>query len=209
MNALWYSHKKSLNDIKKICQISFLVPNLVAFSCYMVNIHLEMQFMRCDTKRAIWLDLYNKYISIFCIKHMSIIFRTLQMTVDKCEFTPTTKETSRVCNTVPFGGEIHQRTVDSPKQSQQCRKGFHALTSSSLLWRHNGHDGVSNHQPHDCLLNRIFRHISKKTPKLHVTGLCAGAGEFPTQMVSNAENFSIWWRHHDEEIAPGCTILSW
>ena len=23
----------------------------------------------------------------------------------------------------------------------------------SLLWRHNGHDGVSNHQPHDCLLN--------------------------------------------------------
>ena len=23
----------------------------------------------------------------------------------------------------------------------------------SLLWRHNGHDGISNHQPHDCLLN--------------------------------------------------------
>ena len=23
-----------------------------------------------------------------------------------------------------------------------------------LQWRHNGHDGVSNHQPHDCLLNR-------------------------------------------------------
>ena len=34
--------------------------------------------MRCDTKRAIWLDLYNKHISIFCIKHMSTIFRTLQ-----------------------------------------------------------------------------------------------------------------------------------
>ena len=24
----------------------------------------------------------------------------------------------------------------------------------SLQWRHNGHDGVSNHQPHHCLLNR-------------------------------------------------------
>ena len=23
------------------------------------------------------------------------------------------------------------------------------------------------------------------------------AGEFPTQMTSNAENVSIWWRHHD------------
>ena len=25
-----------------------------------------------------------------------------------------------------------------------------------LQWRHNGVDGVSNHQPHDCLLNRLF-----------------------------------------------------
>ena len=27
----------------------------------------------------------------------------------------------------------------------------------SLQWRHNGRDSVSNHQPHDCLLNRLFR----------------------------------------------------
>ena len=27
----------------------------------------------------------------------------------------------------------------------------------SLQWRHNGRDIVSNHQPHDCLLNRLFR----------------------------------------------------
>ena len=26
-----------------------------------------------------------------------------------------------------------------------------------LLWRHNGRDSVLNHQPHDCLLNRLFR----------------------------------------------------
>ena len=43
----------------------------------------------------------------------------------------------------------------------------------ALLWRHNGHDGVSNHQPHDSLLNRLFRRRSKKTSKLCVTGLCA------------------------------------
>ena len=24
-----------------------------------------------------------------------------------------------------------------------------------------------------------------------------GTGEFPAQMASNAENVSIWWRHHD------------
>ena len=44
----------------------------------------------------------------------------------------------------------------------------------SLLWRHNGRYGVSNHQPHDCLLNPLFRCRSKKTSKLRVTGLCAG-----------------------------------
>ena len=69
-----------------------------------------------------------------------------------------------------------------------------------LQWRHNGRGSGSNHQPHDCFLNRLFRHRSKKTSKLRVTGLCAGnspeAGEFPAQMASNAENVSIWWRHH-------------
>ena len=59
----------------------------------------------------------------------------------------------------------------------------------SLQWHHNG-----------CLLNRLFRGRSKKTSKLRVTGLCAGnspvTGEFPAQRASNAENVSVWWRHH-------------
>ena len=48
-----------------------------------------------------------------------------------------------------------------------------------LLWRHNDHDGVWNHQPHGCLLNRLFRRRSKKTSKLRVTGLCAGNSPGP------------------------------
>ena len=75
----------------------------------------------------------------------------------------------------------------------------------SLHWRHNGHDSVSNRQAHDCLLYRLFRRWSKKTSKLRATGLCArnspGTGEFPAQMASNAENVSIWWRHH---VLPSC-----
>ena len=171
---------------------------------------------------------------------------------------------------------------------------------STLQWRHNGRHGVSNHQPHHCLLNRLFgrrsnkisklrlcagnspgpvnsppkgsvtrkmfpfddvimndfdssvdlsassaviyatkcllnimcsrisyTHYSdvimsamasqitslkiaystvyseedKKTSKLRATGLCAGnslmACELPAQRASNAENVSVWWRHHD------------
>ena len=81
---------------------------------------------------------------------------------------------------------------------------YHFVDSSgapvALRWRHNDRDGVSNHQPRDCLLNRLFRRRSKKTSKLRVTGLCAGnspgTGEFPAQMASYAENVSIWWRRH-------------
>ena len=82
--------------------------------------------------------------------------------------------------------------------------GWWTGASFTLQWRHNGRDSVSNHQPHDCFLNRLFRRSSKKTSKLRVSGLCAGnspgTGEFPAQMASNAENVSIWWRHHDLRI---------
>ena len=75
-----------------------------------------------------------------------------------------------------------------------------AVKERSLRWLHNGRDGVSNHQPHDCLLNRLFRRRSKKTSKLRVTGHCVGnspvTGEFPAQMASYAEILSISWRHH-------------
>ena len=61
---------------------------------------------------------------------------------------------------------------------------FHALFPP-LQWRHNGRDGVWNHQPLDCLFSRLFRCRSKYTSKLGVTGLCEGnspvTGEFPAQ----------------------------
>ena len=73
----------------------------------------------------------------------------------------------------------------------------------ALWWRHNGHDGISNHQPHDFLLNRLFRCGSKKTSKLHVTGLCAGnspgTGEFPAHMASNAKKM---FPFHDVIMCP-------
>ena len=72
--------------------------------------------------------------------------------------------------------------------------------AGTLHWRQNERDGVSNHQRLDCLLNCLFRRRSKKKSKLRITGLCEGnspvTGEFP-QRASNAENVSIWRRHHE------------
>ena len=47
----------------------------------------------------------------------------------------------------------------------------------------------------------------RKTSKLRVTDICAGnspgTGDFPAQMASNAENVSIWWRHHANQSIGG------
>ena len=65
-------------------------------------------------------------------------------------------------------GNIMEDIVDS-----------YCQVSNTLQWRHNDHDSVSNHQPHGCLLHRLFRRRSKKTSKLRVTGLCVGISPGP------------------------------
>ena len=84
---------------------------------------------------------------------------------------------------------------------------------ASLLWRHNERDVTSNHQPVDCLLDRLFRRRSKKTSKFRVTGLCAGnspgTGEFAAQRASNSENISIWWRHHVTKLFHALKACLW
>ena len=58
-------------------------------------------------------------------------------------------------------------------------KSYRRHAVITLHWRHNEHHGVSNHQPHGCLLNRLFGRRSKKTSKFSVTGLCAGNSPGP------------------------------
>ena len=62
-------------------------------------------------------------------------------------------------------------TVCMPSISYTLSREYRVVT---LHWRHDDHDGVSNHQPHGCLLNRLFGRRSKKTSKLRVTALHAG-----------------------------------
>ena len=85
----------------------------------------------------------------------------------------------------------------------------------TLEWRHNEVDCISNHQRLSCLLNSLFRRRLNKISKPRVTGLCEGnlpmISGFPSQKISNAENVSIWWRHHDVSIichiyACGCIL---
>ena len=77
-------------------------------------------------------------------------------------------------------------TIDAIQASSKTTGTQCAFCSASgpcmcytLRWRQNGRDSVSNHQPQDCLFNRLFRRRSKKTSKLRVTGLCVGNSPGP------------------------------
>ena len=79
---------------------------------------------------------------------------------------------------------IWPEPTDGTQEEWCMLRHFHSLLAQqiacrSLHWRHNDHDGVSNHQSHGCLLNRLFRHSSKKTSKLRVPGLCVGNSPGP------------------------------
>ena len=59
------------------------------------------------------------------------------------------------------GGDLCNRSIATCDGG----RGGGAGRKLPLQWRHNGRDGVSNHQPHHCLLNRLFRCRSKKKIK--------------------------------------------
>ena len=55
--------------------------------------------------------------------------------------------------------------LDTPLQSEIPWSTWHVSGNGGacpLRWRHNEHDSVSNHQPHDCLLNRLFNRLFRR-----------------------------------------------
>ena len=90
--------------------------------------------------------------------------------------------------------------ISSPPLGHQYRP-----ISLPLQRRHNEHDGVSDHQPHDCFLKRLFRQKNQRKHQSSASlafmwGIHRSTGEFPAQSASNAENVPIWWRHHESAI---------
>ena len=77
------------------------------------------------------------------------------------------------------------------------REHLYVIFNSALQWRHNWRDSVSNHQPHDCLLNLVFRRRSKKTSKLRVSGLCAGNSPWPVNSPHEGPETRIIFQFDD------------
>ena len=99
---------------------------------------------------------------------------------------------------------------------QRCHKEKHWLVHPmALQWRHNGRDGVSNHQTHDCLLNHLFRRRSRKTSKLSVIGLYEGNApvtcEFPHKgpVTRKIHLMTASWNHYCEHGQETTQTIQW
>ena len=87
-----------------------------------------------------------------------------------------------MCKPLRIRSYAQNAHIPAPVPNTTCLKNWIQCSSCLFLplrWCHNGRDSVSNHQPHDCLLNRLFRRRSKKTSKLRVTGLLRGIHRRP------------------------------
>ena len=77
---------------------------------------------------------------------------------------------------------------------------FAALEYLTLQWGQNGRNGVSNHQPHHCLLSRLLDADQRK----HQSSASLAFGRVIHRWPANSPHkgpvtrkMSIWWRHHD------------
>ena len=66
---------------------------------------------------------------------------------------------------------------------------------NSLRWRHNGHDGVSNHQPHDHQPQPFIQADQRKHQGSASLAFARGPVNSPHKWPVT-RNVSIWWRHH-------------
>ena len=142
----------------------------------------------------------SRTVVLLLLRHMSfLLFQiTCKSTVFSAAlFREATKETSNLHNTDPLRLESTGDRWVTLIKGQWCGKRL----------RHCSDVIMGATAPQITSLTIVYsavnscRRRSNKTSKFRVTSLCAGnspvTGEFPAQRSSNAENVSIWWRHHE------------
>ena len=68
---------------------------------------------------------------------------------------------------------------------------WHFLSVVPLQTRHNGCDGVSQHQPHDCLLKRLFRRRSIRNQSSASLAFVRGIHRWP---VNSPHKGPVTWK---------------
>ena len=172
MTKLW------IQIVYNVTAILPLILCILSHDIWWNQITFTMSLQSC-----IWASLFLAVMKLW-IQIVYNVIAILHVILWSCVLLPMTKdETYRDCPT---------------KYAHDSVVLCFVVCGFTLQWCHNESDGISKHQPHhDCLLNHLFRHRSKKTSKLRFTGLCAGnspvAGEFSTQRASKNNGKIMEW----------------
>ena len=174
---------------------------------------------RCSSGNALWLGVkYVIFTDCSCAHYSDVIMSAMasQITGVSIVYSAVCSgadQRKRSSASLAFVKGIHRWQVGSPHKGSVTRKmfpfgdvsmhanwrkvDFHKWISSMnielhpLQWRHNEHDGVSNHLPHDCLIRRLFRRISKKTSISALLAFLRGIHRWP---VNSPHKWPVTWK---------------
>ena len=122
--------------------ISIQEMNVKNVVCIMVAILSQPQCIFLTTKQE---SMYRTCVARITLNKHSVTFGVTQFCVSG--------DLSRVSLRAMIAGNL--ACFMTASLAGECR-------TYTLRWRHNLLDGVSNHQPHDCLLNRFIRALIKE-----------------------------------------------
>ena len=131
-------HKQIYFHWKLTSNLSFFFTNDFCWSIY----HKLQHFTKAVFTQT-WPEIYSLTFEVYCIR---IYSKSINVVLQSW---------TSLWACWPFQSD----------SSQSLAKLYwnYAKITDTLQWRHIECDGVSNHQPPDCLLNRLFKHRSKKT----------------------------------------------
>ena len=137
-----------------------MLIQLIGFHSYLWHSHAHSQWNKCWQFHWTVIWLYINYHSAF---HMSLEIFEVNCGNGALLYTICTYQAQmmRTTGLTLIKQPYDAKTVCADLVFAWCR--WHKLVS--LPWRHNDHDGVSNHQPHGCLLNRFFQTQMKENIK--------------------------------------------
>ena len=148
LGVAWSLLKTLLADNRYISELNFSNPHPGFVNCWVLFCFRTGQYHPYPSGLLHW-KWDNHTIVPVHVKHPWNICYSINTTKQRTTKLSTTKP--RAC--------LLRNTVLPIHVAYYIR---HINTQVPLEWRHNEHDGVSDHLPHDCLLNRLFRRRSNE-----------------------------------------------
>ena len=140
----------------------FFVVNTTENKAYLILSYLIMAPWALKWRSNPW---KKSYYMLHCFVFENILYRVSIFVQKSLLKDPIVYMVLTCMSRGPLWREYNGDCWIPPNKGPGMRKAFPCHHGCALHWRHNQRDSVSNHQPHDCLLNRLFKALNKENIK--------------------------------------------